>query len=76
MRRPTATAPAPASEASPVAPAAPQVLPPSDPTTVEWPFPELSDDTPSAPNDHRGGILFDPDAWDDPEVPDGPPPIL
>jgi hypothetical protein len=76
MRRPMTTAPAPASETSPIVPTAPPVLPPSDPTTVEWPFPELSADTPSATNDHRSGILFDSDAWDDPEVPDGPPPIL
>ena len=76
MRRPTATAPAPTSETSPIVPTAPPVLPPSDPTTVEWPFPELSADTPNATNDHRSGILFDPEAWDDPEFPDGPPPIL
>ncbi len=76
MRRPTVTGPAPSSEPSAVAPAPPTVLPPSDPTTVEWPFSGLSDDAPNATNGHRSGILFDPDAWDDPEIPDGPPPIL
>jgi len=71
MRRPTAAAPAPDSAVT----AAPQVQPPSDPTRVEWPFPELSADQPRPANDHRDGLLFEPDAWDDPEVPDGPPPI-
>jgi MFS family permease len=71
MRRPTAAAPAPDSAAT----AAPQVQPPSDPTRVEWPFPELSADQPRPANDHRDGLLFEPDAWEDPEVPDGPPPI-
>lgn len=72
MRRPTVAAPAPESPPAP----APRVQPPSDPTTVEWPFPELSEDTPRATNDHRDGFLFEPDAWEDPEIPDNPPPIV
>lgn len=49
--------------------------PPSDPTTVEWPFPELADEAPRPTDDVRRGILFDPEAWEDPEIADGPPPI-
>ncbi len=71
MRRPTTAAPAPETPAV----AAPQVQPPSDPTRVEWPLPELSADSPRPVGDHRDGLLFEPDAWDDPEIPDGPPPI-
>jgi MFS family permease len=71
MRRPTAAIPVSESPAD----AAPHAQPPSDPTRVEWPFPELSADQPRRASDHRDGILFEPDAWDDPEIPDGPPPI-
>ena len=71
MRRPTAAVPAPEAPAA----AVPQVQPLSDPTRVEWPFPELSADQPRRANDHHDGMLFEPDAWNDPEIPDGPPPI-
>jgi len=45
---------------------APPERPPSDPTTLGA--------TPSA-EPPRDGILFGPDAWDDPEIPDGPAPL-
>ena len=72
MRPPNAVSPASDSPAA----AAPQVAPPSDPTRVEWPFPELSVDQPRSANGDRDGRLFEPDTWDDPEIPDGPPPII
>jgi hypothetical protein len=71
MRPPNAASPASNSPAA----TAPQVVPPSDPTRVEWPFPELSADQPRPASGDRNGMLFEPDAWDDPEIPDGPPPI-
>ena len=71
MRPPSAVSPAFDLPAA----AAPQVLPPSDPTRVELPFPELFSDQPRPANGVRDGMLFEPDAWDDPEIPDGPSPI-
>lgn len=59
MRRP-----APTVAPTPVTPAVASdrpTRPPSDPTTVVRP--------------DRDGLLFGPDAWDDPEIPDGPPPL-
>ena len=72
MRPPTVASP---TSDSPGA-AAPQVLPPSDPTRVERLFSELSSDQPRPADGVRDGMLFEPDAWDDPEIPDGPSPII
>ena len=62
-----------------------RMKPPSDPTTIgrsvgappegeRIETPPLATEPP-AEHDHRSGLLFGPDAWDDPEIPDGPPPV-
>ena len=89
MRGPaTKTSPLPA---TPPLASEPKPRPPSDPTTAVWSTPEshttpsadISSDMtapgppaePTPPSRPREGLLFGPEAWDDPEIPDELPPL-
>ena len=88
MRRPSPVVPNRPIEASP--PATPLAAPvrPSDPTTFDYSPPSSGSDAPSPVQPRRDsdqsaesrthqheGYLFGPDAWEEPEFPDEPPPI-
>ena len=88
MRRPSSETPSMLAE--PLTPATPLAAPvrPSDPTTFDYSAPSSGADAPTPVEPHRPagesaesrtsqseGYLFGPDAWEEPEFPDEPPPI-